>query len=622
MALGSLQNCQGGSLQTAGTKEADLIATTTDGEEVLLQHEFIVSNVTSCLVSLGQLYQGGWTICKDELNDRLSLQSPGKEINIPVEYKNRSFAIKAHVRQVSDVLPSPSLAADDNDECMVRTMVYVEDEVENAPMNSWEMTSDGTPFFRMITTSFVDPERVWPFWPYRTTLIRKFQKDRPWTVVELSRKFKDTRQPFGMIDQFLLTIGFEDECESLTLLGLVAVDEGGDVVFGQEDIAVSGLREELPSSSAAAGSQVPAVLPPDDGGQHLQVPEMEAGDEIQATPDIELVMEDESLTIYDDLVVTASSTIKLLRDACRWLVISQAGSKQRMFDRCKKAKELALRRSLVESAQEQYKSQSLDAIPVSVPQQPSDEERALHELTHVPFRPWCKYCVMSRSKANQHSHIPDPAGKAQREFPTIQCDFFFMEPGKEDAVVALLMVDVWSRYVSVAPRKQRNAQTVGRALVNFISSVRDGTVEIAFDNEPVLVAGVSFCKAVRAKAELKTHVSEGKAEDHCAFWTNSSQEIDEEAEAVRDFVSEGYSPSQVDEKDAAQLQLDMQEWEDAGLEHVSSPTDQHEMSDQGGAISPSMLKAPITPMLEAESDEDAEILTSSHKHSASNSFGR
>ena len=326
-----------------------------------------------------------------------------------------------------------------------------------------------------------------------------------------------------MIDQFLLTVGFEDECECLTLLGvepqtllelgLVAVDEGGDVIFDQEDLAVSGLREEHAPSSAAASSQAPAVYPPDDGGQHRQVPEMEAGDEIQATPDVELSMEDDSLTINDDLVVTASSTIKLLRDACRWLGISQAGSKQRMFDRCKKAKELALRRSLVESAREQYKSQSLDAIPVSVPQQPSDEERALHELTHVPFRPWCKYCVMSRSKANQHSHMPDPVGESQREFPTIQCDFFFMEPGKEGAVVALLMVDVWSRFVSVVPLKQRNAQTVGRALVNFISSVRDGTVEIAFDNEPVLVAGVSFCKSVRAKAELKTHVSPNKSYD-------------------------------------------------------------------------------------------------------------
>lgn len=53
-------------------------------------------------------------------------------------------------------------------------------------------------------------------------------------------------------------------------------------------------------------------------------------------------------------------------------------------------------------------------------------------------------------------------------------------------MVALLMVEVWPRYVAVASLKQRNAQTVGRALASFIGSVRDGTVDLAFDNEPVL----------------------------------------------------------------------------------------------------------------------------------------
>ena len=101
---------------------------------------------------------------------------------------------------------------------------------------------------------------------------------------------------------------------------------------------------------------------------------------------------------------------------------------------------------------------------------------------------------MSRARANQHSHLPDSEGDAQRENPTIQCDFYFMEPGKEGAVVALLAVDVWSRFVSVTPLKRRNAQTVGQALTKFIGSVRDGTVEIAFDNEPVLVAGVLLAR--------------------------------------------------------------------------------------------------------------------------------
>ena len=112
---------------------------------------------------------------------------------------------------------------------------------------------------------------------------------------------------------------------------------------------------------------------------------------------------------------------------------------------------------------------------------------------------------MSRSRANQHPHTSYPAQDAQREHPTIQCDFFFMEAGKEDAVVALLMVDVWSRYVSVVPLKPRNTQTVGNALVKFLGDVgRVERTEIAGDNEPVLVAGMKFCQRARQQLGLET----------------------------------------------------------------------------------------------------------------------
>jgi hypothetical protein len=220
---GTLQNCQGGSLQTSGVKKAELVATTLDGEEVLLQHDFIVGNVTSCLVSLGQLYQGGWTIHKEQSSGNLSLMSPGDEIRIPIEYRNRSFAIKAHVRQVVDMASRTDVAADgDGGQLVVRTVVCASDEVDGAPMDQWEMTADGTPYFKAVTTDYVDPRPSWgPYWPYRTTLIRKYQgESRQWTVVELSAKFMDKRYPFGMIDQFLITIGFDVDCETLTFLGV------------------------------------------------------------------------------------------------------------------------------------------------------------------------------------------------------------------------------------------------------------------------------------------------------------------------------------------------------------------------------------------------------------------
>ena len=67
------------------------------------------------------------------------------------------FAIKAHVRQVSDMMPSSTVESGDNGELAVRTIVYAEDEIENAATDVWEMTADGTPFLKSLTTNYVDP---------------------------------------------------------------------------------------------------------------------------------------------------------------------------------------------------------------------------------------------------------------------------------------------------------------------------------------------------------------------------------------------------------------------------------------------------------------------------------
>ena len=58
------------------------------------------------------------------------------------------------------------MALECNDELVVRTVVYAEDEIEDAPLGTWSMTADGTPFMRKLTTGYVNPEPHWPFWPY------------------------------------------------------------------------------------------------------------------------------------------------------------------------------------------------------------------------------------------------------------------------------------------------------------------------------------------------------------------------------------------------------------------------------------------------------------------------
>ena len=93
------------------------------------------------------------------------------------KYRSRSFAIKAHVRQVVEMASRTDVAADgDGGQLVVRTVVCASDEVDGAPMDQWEMTvtADGTSYFKAMITDCVNPRPAWgPYWAYRTTLIRK-----------------------------------------------------------------------------------------------------------------------------------------------------------------------------------------------------------------------------------------------------------------------------------------------------------------------------------------------------------------------------------------------------------------------------------------------------------------
>ena len=103
---------------------------------------------------------------------------------------------------------------------------------------------------------------------------------------------------------------------------------------------------------------------------------------IEAVPEIEHQEMVESVKIHDDLVVTPTSSIKLLRDGCKWLGISQAGSKGRMFDRIVKARDLAVKLSIVEVAQEQFRSKQPEVASVPIPPKPSEKDRKDHEMTY------------------------------------------------------------------------------------------------------------------------------------------------------------------------------------------------------------------------------------------------
>ena len=66
------------------------------------------------------------------------------------------------------------------------------------------------------------------------------------------------------------------------------------------------------------------------------------------------------------------------------------------------------------------------------PRQPTEEERREHEMTHIPFRNWCRHCVRGRGKEEDHRNM----GEEERTIPQVNMDFMFMGEENSSKTVA------------------------------------------------------------------------------------------------------------------------------------------------------------------------------------------
>ena len=69
------------------------------------------------------------------------------------------------------------------------------------------------------------------------------------------------------------------------------------------------------------------------------------------------------------------------------------------------------------------------------PKEPTEAERQEHEMTHIPFRSWCRHCVRGRGKEEACRQI-----KREYEVAEIHMDFMFMGDEGSGETLAVLVV--------------------------------------------------------------------------------------------------------------------------------------------------------------------------------------
>ena len=61
-------------------------------------------------------------------------------------------------------------------------------------------------------------------------------------------------------------------------------------------------------------------------------------------------------------------------------------------------------------------------VRVQDPRMPTREEVLEHELTHLPYRSWCRHCVRGKGKVIDHRR----QGQREVKIRELHCDYCFM----------------------------------------------------------------------------------------------------------------------------------------------------------------------------------------------------
>ena len=144
------------------------------------------------------------------------------------------------------------------------------------------------------------------------------------------------------------------------------------------------------------------------------------------------------------------------------------------------------------------------------PKAPTAEERKEHELTHLPFRSWCRHCIRERGKEEKCPRkVRDENG-----IPEVHLDYMFMGDEQEERTLALLVArerDSKATLATVVPRTGIDGW-IPRLLMAWLRKIglEFHDIIVKSDNEPALarerarrLLNIAPCAAARAMGSWK-----------------------------------------------------------------------------------------------------------------------
>ena len=158
------------------------------------------------------------------------------------------------------------------------------------------------------------------------------------------------------------------------------------------------------------------------------------------------------------------------------------------------------------------------------PREPSQQEKEEHEMTHLPFRSWCRHCIMDRGREEDYRK----AMEEERQVPEGHLNFMFTRDEKEGKTLALLVVrERTTRAVlsTVVPRKT-TGEWICRRLMAWLREIGLESVDIIVKShhEPALTSLIASWSTMRAMTSRSRMIIE-----NCPVGSSKSNGIVERA---------------------------------------------------------------------------------------------
>ena len=129
------------------------------------------------------------------------------------------------------------------------------------------------------------------------------------------------------------------------------------------------------------------------------------------------------------------------------------------------------------------------AESAKAPREPTAAEREEHELTHLPYRAWCRHCVRGRGKSEAHRELDAAAGYT---VPHVSFDYCFMGQDESKCLPILACRDHKTKFTfcQVVPCKGTgHVYNVKQAVAN-VEVLGYPKILFKCDQEPAIVEKV------------------------------------------------------------------------------------------------------------------------------------